>query len=121
MARQVAETMQALATSSRVRILARLREGPCAVGGAGGPVAAPVAGDLGAAVRDPDEVAVEAKLDPLVHEPLGGAVEVPPVAQVAVEGDAHAPCARPFEAVRGQRPQRLSLLGHALAHGEAAA
>ena len=31
-ARQVAETMQALATPSRVRILARLREGPCAVG-----------------------------------------------------------------------------------------
>ncbi len=31
-ARQVAETMQALATPSRVRILARLREGPCSVG-----------------------------------------------------------------------------------------
>ena len=31
-AEQVAETMQALATASRVRILGRLREGPCAVG-----------------------------------------------------------------------------------------
>ena len=31
-ARQVAETMQALATPSRVRILACLREGPAAVG-----------------------------------------------------------------------------------------
>lgn len=31
-ARQVAETMQALATPSRVRILGRLRESPCAVG-----------------------------------------------------------------------------------------
>jgi DNA-binding transcriptional ArsR family regulator len=31
-ARQVAEVMQALSTTSRVRILARLREGPCAVG-----------------------------------------------------------------------------------------
>jgi DNA-binding transcriptional ArsR family regulator len=31
-ARQVAETMQALATPSRVRILANLREGPAAVG-----------------------------------------------------------------------------------------
>jgi DNA-binding transcriptional ArsR family regulator len=31
-ARQVAETMQALATSSRVRILARLQESPCSVG-----------------------------------------------------------------------------------------
>ena len=30
-ARQVAETMQALATSSRVRILGRLRESPCSV------------------------------------------------------------------------------------------
>lgn len=31
-ARQVAETMQALSTPSRVRILARLRESPCSVG-----------------------------------------------------------------------------------------
>ena len=31
-ARQVAETMQALATPSRVSILARLREAPCSVG-----------------------------------------------------------------------------------------
>jgi DNA-binding transcriptional ArsR family regulator len=31
-AHQVAETMQALATPSRVRILARLREAPCSVG-----------------------------------------------------------------------------------------
>jgi len=31
-ARQVAETMQALATPSRVRILARLNEAPCSVG-----------------------------------------------------------------------------------------
>jgi len=31
-ARQVAETMQALATASRVRILARLQEAPCSVG-----------------------------------------------------------------------------------------
>ena len=31
-ARQVAETMQALATPSRVRILARLKEAPCSVG-----------------------------------------------------------------------------------------
>lgn len=31
-ARQVAETMQALATPSRVRILARLKQSPCAVG-----------------------------------------------------------------------------------------
>lgn len=31
-ARQVAETMQALAAASRVRILARLRESPCSVG-----------------------------------------------------------------------------------------
>ena len=31
-ARQVAEAMQALATPSRVRILARLRESPCSVG-----------------------------------------------------------------------------------------
>jgi DNA-binding transcriptional ArsR family regulator len=31
-AREVAQTMQALATPSRVRILGRLREGPCAVG-----------------------------------------------------------------------------------------
>jgi DNA-binding transcriptional ArsR family regulator len=31
-ARQVAEVMQALATPSRVRILARLRESPCSVG-----------------------------------------------------------------------------------------
>jgi ArsR family transcriptional regulator, nickel/cobalt-responsive transcriptional repressor len=31
-AREVAETMQALATPSRVRILARLRHGECAVG-----------------------------------------------------------------------------------------
>ena len=31
-ARQVAQTMHALATPSRVRILARLRESPCAVG-----------------------------------------------------------------------------------------
>ena len=31
-ARQVAETMQALAAPSRVRILARLRESPCSVG-----------------------------------------------------------------------------------------
>jgi ArsR family transcriptional regulator, nickel/cobalt-responsive transcriptional repressor len=31
-ARQVADTMQALATSSRVRILGRLRESPCSVG-----------------------------------------------------------------------------------------
>lgn len=31
MARQVAETMQALATPSRVRILARLVDGPCSV------------------------------------------------------------------------------------------
>jgi DNA-binding transcriptional ArsR family regulator len=30
-AEQVAETMQALATPSRVRILGRLREGPCSV------------------------------------------------------------------------------------------
>src|SRR5450830_1410498 len=30
-AEQVAETMQALATPSRVRILTRLREGPCSV------------------------------------------------------------------------------------------
>ncbi|WP_114795834.1 ArsR/SmtB family transcription factor [Gaiella occulta] len=30
-ARQVAETMQALATPSRVRILARLKESPCSV------------------------------------------------------------------------------------------
>ena len=32
MAADVAETMQALATPSRVRILGRLREGPCSVG-----------------------------------------------------------------------------------------
>jgi DNA-binding transcriptional ArsR family regulator len=31
-ARQVADTMQALAASSRVRILGRLRESPCSVG-----------------------------------------------------------------------------------------
>jgi DNA-binding transcriptional ArsR family regulator len=31
-ARQIAETMQALAAPSRVRILARLRESPCSVG-----------------------------------------------------------------------------------------
>ena len=31
-ARQVAEAMQALATPSRVRILARLKEAPCSVG-----------------------------------------------------------------------------------------
>src|SRR5215210_2694534 len=31
-ARQVAQTMQALATPSRVRILGRLREAPCSVG-----------------------------------------------------------------------------------------
>lgn len=31
-AREIAETMQALATPSRVRILARLREGACSVG-----------------------------------------------------------------------------------------
>jgi len=31
-ARQVAETMQALSTPSRVRILGRLRESPCSVG-----------------------------------------------------------------------------------------
>ena len=31
-ARQVADTMQGLATSSRVRILGRLRESPCSVG-----------------------------------------------------------------------------------------
>lgn len=31
-AQQVAETMQALSASSRVRILGRLREGPCPVG-----------------------------------------------------------------------------------------
>jgi DNA-binding transcriptional ArsR family regulator len=31
-AAEVAETMQALATTSRVRILSRLREAPCAVG-----------------------------------------------------------------------------------------
>lgn len=31
-ARQVAETMQALAAGSRIRILARLREEPCSVG-----------------------------------------------------------------------------------------
>src|SRR5712692_8428519 len=31
-ARQVAQTMQALATPSRVRILGRLRESPCSVG-----------------------------------------------------------------------------------------
>jgi DNA-binding transcriptional ArsR family regulator len=31
-ARDVAQTMQALATSSRVRILGRLRQSPCAVG-----------------------------------------------------------------------------------------
>ncbi len=31
-AREVAETMQALATPSRVRILARLKESPCSVG-----------------------------------------------------------------------------------------
>jgi DNA-binding transcriptional ArsR family regulator len=31
-ARQVAETMHALATPSRVRILGRLRESPCSVG-----------------------------------------------------------------------------------------
>ena len=31
-ARQVADAMQALATPSRVRILARLREAPCSVG-----------------------------------------------------------------------------------------
>jgi DNA-binding transcriptional ArsR family regulator len=31
-ARQVAEAMQALATTSRVRILTRLRESPCSVG-----------------------------------------------------------------------------------------
>jgi DNA-binding transcriptional ArsR family regulator len=31
-AREVAQTMQALATPSRVRILARLRQSPCAVG-----------------------------------------------------------------------------------------
>jgi DNA-binding transcriptional ArsR family regulator len=31
-ARQVAETMQALATPSRVRILGRLRQSPCSVG-----------------------------------------------------------------------------------------
>jgi DNA-binding transcriptional ArsR family regulator len=31
-ARQIAETMQALATPSRVRILGRLRETPCSVG-----------------------------------------------------------------------------------------
>jgi DNA-binding transcriptional ArsR family regulator len=31
-AREVADTMQALATPSRVRILARLRDGECAVG-----------------------------------------------------------------------------------------
>jgi DNA-binding transcriptional ArsR family regulator len=31
MAAEVAETMQALATPSRVRILGRLREGPCSV------------------------------------------------------------------------------------------
>ena len=31
LAEEVAETMQALATSSRVRILARLRESPCSV------------------------------------------------------------------------------------------
>lgn len=31
-AREVAQTMQALATSSRVRILGRLRESPCPVG-----------------------------------------------------------------------------------------
>lgn len=32
LARSVAETMQALATPSRLRILSRLRQGPCAVG-----------------------------------------------------------------------------------------
>ena len=32
LAEQVAETMQALATPSRVLLLARLREGPCSVG-----------------------------------------------------------------------------------------
>lgn len=32
LAEQVAETMQALATSSRLRILARLYSGPCSVG-----------------------------------------------------------------------------------------
>ena len=30
--REIAETMQALATPSRVRILGRLRQGPCSVG-----------------------------------------------------------------------------------------
>ena len=32
MAEQIAETMQALSTPSRVRILAHLQEGPCSVG-----------------------------------------------------------------------------------------
>ncbi|GAA4604938.1 metalloregulator ArsR/SmtB family transcription factor [Actinoallomurus liliacearum] len=32
LAKSVAETMQALATPSRLRILSRLREGPCSVG-----------------------------------------------------------------------------------------
>lgn len=38
LARQVANTMQALATPSRVRILARLRESPCSVGDLAGAV-----------------------------------------------------------------------------------
>jgi DNA-binding transcriptional ArsR family regulator len=41
-ARQVAETMQALATTSRVRILGRLRHAPCAVGELAGALAAGV-------------------------------------------------------------------------------
>lgn len=37
-AREVAQTMQALATTSRVRILGRLRESPCSVGELAGAV-----------------------------------------------------------------------------------
>ena len=79
-----------------------------------GLVAAQIAGHLGAAVADPDRVAVSPQRDTLVDETLRCAVEGLAVAQVAVEGHTRLACVGVVEARRRQRPQRLPLGGQAL-------
>jgi hypothetical protein len=70
-------------------------------------------------VDDPDLVAIEAQLDPLVHEPLRRPVEAAAVAQVAIERHPRAAMPGPVEARRRQRTQRCPLLGEPVVDTEA--
>ena len=71
-----------------------------------------------ALMLDPDPVAVEAQLDPLVDERLGGPVEAPSVLEVAVERHPRGSPAGEVEADRRQRPGGLALDCKALGDNE---